>query len=220
MFGSDPHVLVVTLRCNICDHCRASCAAMDAIQPDVTLETTERCVVRIVGSTSTTFEVHHVALEHVLATLVERHMPIPFTKVFYGDPRSFLHACLHDSAGVSKLVYRSSRDAFTSVEGRESYEVRGSALETERRPLLVCADLVTRPITKALVPASIRDLQPDLVSCTYPLYCAFQPGHCSLGLMFGEMSEGAPYCVHRGIGEVLFKKLRENDVTAMKICVL
>ena len=80
-------------------------------------------------------------------------------------------------------------------------------------------DLMTHPTVRALVLASIREVQPDCVSCTYAPYCGIQPEHNlrSLGSIFGRMRESTLCSVHKGIQDFLFEKLREDDPATVEI---
>jgi hypothetical protein len=66
---------------------------------------------------------------------------------------------------------------------------------------------------RALVLASIREVQPDCVSCAYAPYCGIQPEHSyrTQGTIFGRMRESTLCSVHKGIQDYLFEKLRDDD---------
>jgi hypothetical protein len=80
-------------------------------------------------------------------------------------------------------------------------------------------DLMKHPTVRALLLASIREVQPDCASCTYAPYCGIQPEHNlrTLGSIFGRMRESTLCSVHNGNQDYLFEKLREDDPATVAI---
>jgi len=79
--------------------------------------------------------------------------------------------------------------------------------------------LMKHETVRALILASLREVQPDCVSCTYATYCGVQPEHNyrTQGSIFGRMRESTLCAVHKGIQDYLFGKLRENDEDTLSI---
>ncbi len=78
--------------------------------------------------------------------------------------------------------------------------------------------LMKHETIRALILASIREAQPDCVSCAYAPFCGIQPEHShrTQGTIFGRMRESALCAVHKGIQDYLFEKLREDDAATVE----
>jgi hypothetical protein len=74
------------------------------------------------------------------------------------------------------------------------------------------------PTLRALVLASIREVQPDCASCAYTPFCGIQPEHTqrTMGSIFGRMRESTLCSVHKGIQDYLFGKLRDDDAATVE----
>ena len=95
--------------------------------------------------------------------------------------------------------------------GDDMFEIGHVATSTYR-------GLMTHETIRSLVVASIREAQPDCVTCTYAPYCGIQPEHSYRihGSIFGRMRESTLCAVHKGIQDWIFEKLREDDPTTVE----
>jgi His-Xaa-Ser system radical SAM maturase HxsB len=168
---------------------------------------------------------YRTAVEHILdknrkgEQVLERYASIFLTKILGDDDPNFLDIRSPGGSAIGQIAYSYDGKIFTSDEGRmmaemgESMFLIGDVFTSKYR------DLMKHPTVRALVMASIRDVQPDCVNCTYAPYCGIQPEHNlrSLGSIFGRMRESTLCSVHKGIQDFLFEKLREDDATTVEI---
>jgi His-Xaa-Ser system radical SAM maturase HxsB len=168
---------------------------------------------------------YRTAVDHILAKnrkgeqVLERYAAIFLTKILADDDPNFLDIRSPGGSAIGQLAYSYDGKIYTSDEGRmlaaggESMFHIGDVYSSRYR------DLMTHPTVRALVLASIREVQPDCVSCTYSPYCGIQPEHNlrTLGSIFGRMRESTLCSVHKGIQDYLFEKLREDDPITVEI---
>jgi His-Xaa-Ser system radical SAM maturase HxsB len=168
---------------------------------------------------------YRTAVDHVLdknrkgEQVLERYAAIFLTKILADDDPNFLDIRSPGGSAIGQLAYSYDGKIYTSDEGRmlaaggESMFHIGDVQTSRYR------DLVTHPTVRALVLASLREAQPDCVSCTYATYCGIQPEHNlrTLGSIFGRMRESTLCSVHKGIQDYLFDKLREDDPATVEI---
>ena len=170
-------------------------------------------------------EFYRTATDHILAKnkkgeqVLERYAAIFLTKILNDDDPNFLDIRSPGGSAIGQVAYGYDGRIFTSDEGRmlaatgEGMFQIGDVFTSKYR------DLMKHPTVRALVIASLRDVQPDCASCTYATYCGIQPEHNfrTLGSIFGRMRESTLCSVHKGIQDYLFEKLRENDASTVEI---
>jgi His-Xaa-Ser system radical SAM maturase HxsB len=170
-------------------------------------------------------EFYRTATEYILdknrrgEQILERYASIFLTKILSGDDPNFLDIRSPGGAVIGQLAYSYDGAIFTSDEGRMMHEMGESMFKIGDVQTSKYRDIMKHPTTRAMIMASIRDVQPDCVNCTYAPYCGIQPehNHRSLGSIFGRMRESTICNVHKGIQDYLFTKLRENDPETMEI---
>jgi His-Xaa-Ser system radical SAM maturase HxsB len=164
-------------------------------------------------------EFYRTAFEYMLdlnrkgEQVLERYAAIFLTKILGDDDPNFLDIRSPSGSGLGALAYNYDGRIFTSDEGRMMAETGEGMFHIGDVQTSKYRDLMKHPTVRALVMASIRDVQPDCASCTYATYCGIQPEHNfrSLGSIFGRMRESTLCSVHKGIQDYLFEKLREDD---------
>ena len=162
---------------------------------------------------------YRTAVEHILdlnrkgEQVLERYAAIFLTKILGDDDPNFLDIRSPSGSGIGALAYNYDGKIFTSDEGRMMYESGNSAFLIGDVRTATYRELMRHETVRALVMASIREVQPDCVSCTYSPYCGIQPEHSyrTQGTIFGRMRESTLCSVHKGIQDFLFEKLREED---------
>jgi uncharacterized protein len=162
---------------------------------------------------------YRTAVEHILdynrrgEQVLERYAAIFLTKILGDDDPNFLDIRSPSGSGIGALAYNYDGKIFTSDEGRMMYETGDSFFQVGDVSSSSYRDLMKHETMRALVMASIRDVQPDCVNCTYVPYCGIQPEHSyrTQGSIFGRMRESTLCQVHKGIQDYLFEKLREGD---------
>lgn len=165
------------------------------------------------------------AVEHILdlnrkgEQVLERYAAIFLTKILSGDDPNFLDIRSPSGSGIGALAYNYDGRIFTSDEGRMIHEMGDSLFEIGDVRTSSYRSLMKHETVRALVLASIREVQPDCARCTYAPYCGVQPEHNyrSHGSIFGRMRESTVCAVHKGIQDYLFNKLREDDEATMEI---
>ena len=168
---------------------------------------------------------YRTAVEHILdknrkgEQVLERYASIFLTKILGDDEPNFLDIRSPGGSAIGQLAYSYDGKIFTSDEGRMMAETGESMFHIGDVQTSKYRDLMKHPTVRALVMASIREVQPDCVNCTYSPYCGIQPehNHRSLGSIFGRARESTICSVHKGIQDYLFEKLRENDPTTVEI---
>jgi uncharacterized protein len=168
---------------------------------------------------------YRTAVEHILdknrrgEQVIERYASIFLTKILGDDEPNFLDIRSPGGSAIGQLAYSYDGKIFTSDEGRMMAETGESMFHIGDVQTSKYRDLMKHPTVRALVMASIREVQPDCVNCTYSPYCGIQPehNHRSLGSIFGRARESTICSVHKGIQDYLFEKLRENDPTTVEI---
>jgi uncharacterized protein len=168
---------------------------------------------------------YRTAVEHILdknrkgEQVLERYASIFLTKILGDDEPNFLDIRSPGGSAIGQLAYSYDGKIFTSDEGRMMAETGESMFHIGDVQTSKYRDLMKHPTVRALVLASIREVQPDCVNCTYSPYCGIQPehNHRSLGSIFGRARESTICNVHKGIQDYLFEKLRENDPTTVEI---
>lgn len=164
------------------------------------------------------------AVEHILdlnrkgEQVLERYAAIFLTKILNGDDPNFLDIRSPSGSAIGALAYNYDGAIFTSDEGRMIHEMGDSFFKIGDVRTASYRSLMKHETVRALILASIREVQPDCARCTYAPYCGVQPEHNyrSLGSIFGRMRESTLCAVHKGIQDYLFNKLRENDNATME----
>src|SRR5262245_52924172 len=164
---------------------------------------------------------YRTAVEHILdlnrkgEQVLERYAAIFLTKILADDDPNFLDIRSPSGSGIGALAYNYDGKIFTSDEGRMMHETGDSAFHIGDVGSSTYRGLMKHETVRALILASIREVQPDCTSCTYAPYCGIQPEHNYRlhGTIFGRMRESTLCAVHKGIQDFLFDKLRENDTT-------
>lgn len=168
---------------------------------------------------------YRTAVDHILdlnrkgEQVLERYASIFLTKILADDDPNFLDIRSPGGSAIGQLAYSYDGKIYTSDEGRmlaasgDGFFQIGDVYTSKYR------DLMKHPTVRALVLASIREVQPDCASCTYAPYCGIQPEHNlrTMGSIFGRMRESTLCSVHKGIQDYLFDKLREDDPTTVEI---
>jgi His-Xaa-Ser system radical SAM maturase HxsB len=168
---------------------------------------------------------YRAATNHILdknkagEQVLERYAAIFLTKILQDDDPNFLDIRSPSGSGIGALAYSYDGKIYTSDEGRmmaatgEQMFCVGDVHTAKYR------DVMKHPTMRALVLASIREAQPDCVSCAYAPYCGIQPEHNlrTMGSIFGRMRESTLCSVHKGIQDFLFEKLREDDPQTIEI---
>jgi His-Xaa-Ser system radical SAM maturase HxsB len=168
---------------------------------------------------------YRAAVEHILdknrkgEQVLERYASIFLTKILGDDEPNFLDIRSPGGSAIGQLAYSYDGKIFTSDEGRMMAETGESMFHIGDVQTSKYRDLMKHPTVRALVMASIREVQPDCINCTYATYCGIQPehNHRSLGSIFGRARESTICSVHKGIQDFLFEKLRDNDPTTVEI---
>lgn len=168
---------------------------------------------------------YRTAVEHILdknrngEQVLERYASIFLTKILGDDEPNFLDIRSPGGSAIGQLAYSYDGKIFTSDEGRMMAETGENMFHIGDVQTSKYRDLMKHPTVRALVMASIREVQPDCINCTYATYCGIQPehNHRSLGSIFGRARESTICSVHKGIQDFLFEKLRDNDPTTVEI---
>jgi His-Xaa-Ser system radical SAM maturase HxsB len=151
--------------------------------------------------------------------VLERYAAIFLTKILTGDDPNFLDIRNPCGSGTGALAYNYDGKIFTSDEGRMIHEMGDSAFQIGDVRDATYRSLMKHETVRALLLASVREVQPDCAVCTYAPYCGIQPEHNyrTQGTLFGRMRESTLCAVHKGIQDYLFNKLREDDQATMDI---
>jgi His-Xaa-Ser system radical SAM maturase HxsB len=151
--------------------------------------------------------------------VLERYAAIFLTKILQGDDPNFLDIRSPCGSGIGALAYNYDGKIFTSDEGRMMHETGDDSFVIGDVRTATYRGLMKHETIRALVLASIREVQPDCVSCAYAPYCGVQPEHShrTQGTIFGRMRESTLCSVHKGIQDYLFEKLREDDPATVEI---
>lgn len=165
------------------------------------------------------------AVEHILdlnrkgEQVLERYAAIFLTKILTGDDPNFLDIRSPCGSAIGALAYNYDGKIFTSDEGRMIHEMGDSFFQIGDVRDATYRSLMKHETVRALILASIREVQPDCAGCTYAPYCGVQPEHNyrTQGSLFGRMRESTICAVHKGIQDYLFNKLREDDEGTMEI---
>jgi uncharacterized protein len=168
---------------------------------------------------------YRTAVEHILdynrrgEQVLERYAAIFLTKILLGDDPNFLDIRSPSGSGTGALAYNYDGKIFTSDEGRMMHETGDDSFLIGDVRTATYRGLMKHETIRALLVASIREVQPDCVSCTYAPYCGVQPEHShrTQGTIFGRMRESTLCSVHKGIQDYLFEKLREDDAKTVEI---
>jgi His-Xaa-Ser system radical SAM maturase HxsB len=168
---------------------------------------------------------YRTAVEHILdknrngEQVLERYASIFLTKILGDDEPNFLDIRSPGGSAIGQLAYSYDGKIFTSDEGRMMAETGENMFHIGDVQTSKYRDLMKHPTVRALVMASIREVQPDCINCTYAPYCGIQPehNHRSLGSIFGRARESTICSVHKGIQDFLFEKLRDNDPATVEI---
>jgi His-Xaa-Ser system radical SAM maturase HxsB len=168
---------------------------------------------------------YRTAVEHIVdlnrkgEQVLERYAAIFLAKILRDEDPNFLDIRSPSGSAIGALAYNHDGGIFTSDEGRMMHEMGDSAFRIGHVATSTYRDLMTHPTVRALVMASIRDVQPDCVSCSYAPYCGVQPEHSyrTQGSIFGRMRESTLCAVHKGIQDFLFEKLGEGDPATVEI---
>ncbi|MFO0550524.1 MAG: His-Xaa-Ser system radical SAM maturase HxsB [Polyangiaceae bacterium] len=168
---------------------------------------------------------YRAAVEHILSKnkageqLLERYAAIFLTKILGDDDPNFLDIRSPCGSAIGALAYNYDGRIFSSDEGRMIHEMGDSFFQLGDVRTSTYREIMKHPTVRALVLASIREVQPDCVNCTYSNYCGVQPEHSYrvLGSIFGRMRESTTCAVHKGIQDFLFEKLRQDDPSTIEI---
>ncbi|HSN97424.1 MAG TPA: His-Xaa-Ser system radical SAM maturase HxsB, partial [Candidatus Nanopelagicales bacterium] len=156
---------------------------------------------------------YRTAVDHILdlnrkgEQVLERYAAIFLTKILAGEDPNFLDIRSPSGSGIGALAYNYDGKIFTSDEGRMLHETGDDAFLIGDVRTATYRGLMRHETVRALVMASIREVQPDCVSCTYAPYCGIQPEHSyrTQGTIFGRMRESSLCSVHKGIQDFLFE---------------
>jgi len=170
-------------------------------------------------------EFYRTAVDHILSLnlageqVLERYAAIFLTKILAGDDPNFLDIRSPSGSGLGALAYNYDGKIFTSDEGRMIHEMGDSMFLIGDVRSSTYRELMRHETVRALALASIREVQPDCVNCTYATYCGIQPEHSyrTQGSIFGRMRESTLCAVHKGIQDFLFEKLRDDDPAVVEI---
>ena len=170
-------------------------------------------------------EFYRTAVEHILdlnrrgEQVLERYAAIFLTKILQGDDPNFLDIRSPSGSAIGALAYNYDGKIFTSDEGRMMHETGDDSFLIGDARTATYRGLMKHETVRALVLASIREVQPDCVSCAYAPFCGVQPEHShrTQGTLFGRMRESTLCSVHKGIQDYLFEKLREDDPKTVEI---
>lgn len=168
---------------------------------------------------------YRTAVEYILQLnrkgeqVLERYAAIFLTKILRGEDPNFMDIRSPGGSGIGALAYNYDGKIFTSDEGRMMHETGDDSFVIGDVRTASYRALMKHETIRALVMASIREVQPDCVSCAYAPYCGVQPEHShrTQGTIFGRMRESNVCLVHKGIQDYLFEKLKENDPTTVEI---
>jgi His-Xaa-Ser system radical SAM maturase HxsB len=160
-------------------------------------------------------------LEHDRAgeQVLERYASIFLTKILRDEDPNFLDIRSPSGSAIGALAYNYDGGVFTSDEGRMMHEMGDSSFRIGDVRTATYRGLMTHPTVRALVMASLREVQPDCVSCALVPYCGVQPEHSyrTQGSIFGRMRESTLCAVHKGIMDVLFEMLAGGDDATLEI---
>ncbi len=170
-------------------------------------------------------EFYRTAVDYILERnkrgeqILERYASIFLTKILAGDDPNFLDIRSPSGSAIGQLAYSYDGSIYTSDEGRMAAAMGDQSFRIGDVRTSKYRELMKHPTVRALVLASIREVQPDCVNCTYSPYCGIQPehNHRTLGTIFGRMRESTLCNVHKGIQDFLFGKLREDDPSTIEI---
>jgi His-Xaa-Ser system radical SAM maturase HxsB len=170
-------------------------------------------------------EFYREAVDHILelnkqgVQVLERYAAIFLTKILAGEEPNFLDIRSPSGSGIGALAYNYDGRIFTSDEGRMMYEMGDGSFEVGHVNGSRYRDVMKHETVRALIVASVRDVQPGCATCTYAPYCGIQPEHSYLsqGTLFGRMPESSLCNVHKGIQDYLFEKLRTADPDTLEI---
>lgn len=168
---------------------------------------------------------YRTAVDHILdlnrkgEQVLERYAAIFLTKILADEDPNFLDIRSPCGSGIGALAYNYDGKIFTSDEGRMLHETGDDAFLIGDVRTATYRELMKHETVRALVVASIREVQPDCVSCAYAPYCGIQPEHSyrTQGTIFGRMRESTVCSVHKGIQDYLFERLREDDPQTVEI---
>ncbi len=170
-------------------------------------------------------EFYRTAVEHLLGynrrghQVTEGYATIFLTKILRDEDPTSLDVRSPSGSAIGALAYHYDGGVFTSDEGLRMHELGDSAFRIGDVATSTYRQLMTHPTVRALVMASIREVQPDCVSCAFTPYCGVQPEHSyrTQGSIFGRMRESTLCAVHKGIQGYLFEKLGEGDEATLEI---
>ena len=168
---------------------------------------------------------YRTAVDHILdlnrkgEQVLERYAAIFLTKILGDDDPNFLDIRSPSGSAIGALAYNYDGRIFSSDEGRMIHEMGDSTFQIGDVRTSTYREVMKHETVRALVMASIRDVQPDCVNCTFAPYCGIQPEHNyrSFGSIFGRMRESTLCSVHKGIQDFLFDKLRQDDTATTEI---
>ena len=168
---------------------------------------------------------YRTAVEHIIdhnkkgEQVLERYASIFLTKILRDEDPNFLDIRSPCGSAIGALAYNYDGGVFTSDEGRMMHEMGDSAFRIGDVATATYRSLMTHPTVRALVVASLRDVQPDCVSCAFTPYCGIQPEHSyrTQGSIFGRMRESTLCAVHKGIMDFLFGKLADGDEATLEV---
>jgi uncharacterized protein len=168
---------------------------------------------------------YRTAVEHILSLnrkgeqVLERYAAIFLTKILEDDDPNFLDIRSPGGSGIGALAYNYDGTIYSSDEGRMMAATGDDFFALGHVATAKYREVMRHPTIRALVLASIREVQPDCEACTYAPYCGIQPEHNyrTLGSIFGRPRESTICSVHKGIQDYLFEKLRDDDPETLAI---
>lgn len=170
-------------------------------------------------------EFYRRALDYMLelnrqgVQILERYAGIFLTKILGGEDPNYLDIRNPCGAGIGQVAYNYDGSIYTCDEGRMLREMGDETFHIGHVKDAKYRELMEHPSVRAMALASNLDLQPDCVNCAYNPYCGVCPvyNHRTQGSYFGRMRDSAWCAVHKGILDILFEKIAENDPETLQI---
>lgn len=168
---------------------------------------------------------YRTAVDHMLSldakgeSVRERYAAAFLTKILLDEDPGTLDLRSPSASAIGALAYNYDGGVFTSDAGCALHELGDSAFRIGDVATSTYRQLMTHPTVRALIVASIREVQPGCVACAFAPYCGVSPEHSyrTQGSIFGRMRESALCAVHMGIQDYVFGKLVEGDAATLEI---
>ena len=151
--------------------------------------------------------------------VLERFAAIFLTKILNGIEPNYLDLRSPCGAGIGQVAYNYDGKVFTCDEGRMLHEMGDDTFLIGDVAFSRYRDLMSHRTVRTLAIASNLDSQPDCVNCAYQPYCGVCPvhSHRTQGTLFGRMRESALCGVFKGVQDILFEKIVEDDPATMDV---